>query len=162
MLIIRRAEQEDRRSIAEVHTGAVRAIRPGYYTPEEIEAWAVPHEPERYAESIRSKEFYVAVEDDAIVGFGVLNQERSEIEALYVGPKAARRGTGLKILRRLEESARESGLETLRLNASLNAVQFYESAGYAALEESTFRLATGVSIACVPMMKSLTPGTDAV
>ncbi len=162
MLIIRTAEQEDCPSIAHVHTSAVRAISTCLYTPEEIEAWAVPRTPESYKQSIRTKEFHVAVEDDVIVGFGVLNQENREIEAVYVSPDVERRGVGLMILGLLEERARGLGLEVLSLNASLNAVRFYKRAGYVAQEESKYRLHSGVEIPCVPMVKRLVPSSEAM
>ncbi len=96
-----------------------------------------------------------------IVGFGVLTRRAAEIEAVYVNPEAARRGIGLEILRKLEERASARGLRQLRLNASLNAVPFYERAGYVAQERSKYRLLTGVEIACVPMMKAMTLEADA-
>lgn len=155
MLTIRRARQEDCHSIASVHAAAVTGIRTSLYTPEEIQAWAVPKKPESYEESIHSKEFLVAEEGGVIVGFGVLNQESAEIEAVYVNPRAGRRGIGLEVLSKLEDKARALGLAVLRLNASLNAVPFYEKAGYVAQERSRYRLSTGVEIACVPMLKAM-------
>lgn len=156
MLKIRRARQEDCHSIGTVHAAAVKGIRTDLYTPEEIQAWAAPKQPESYEESIRSKEFFVAEDGGAIVGFGVLNQELAEVEAVYVAPEAGRRGIGLEILGKLEERASARGLRQLRLNASLNAVPFYEQAGYVAQQRSKYRLLTGVEIACVPMVKALT------
>ena len=161
MLNIRRARQEDCQSIGSVHTAAVRGIRTAQYTPEEIQAWAVPRKSESYEESIRSKEFFVAEEGGVIVGFGVLNQESAEVEAVYVSPRAGRRGIGLEVLRKLEERARAHRLGVLRLNASLNAVPFYAKAGYVAQERSRYRLTTGVEIACVPMVKALIREADA-
>ena len=161
MLKIRRARQEDCHSIVSVHAAAVTGIRTALYTPEEIQAWAVPKKPASYEESIRSKEFFVAEDEDVIVGFGVLNQELAEVEAVYVIPGAGRRGIGLEVLRKLEERADALGLRMLRLNASLNAVPFYEKAGYLAQERSKFRLFTGVEIACVPMVKAMTRESDA-
>ena len=161
MLKIRRARQEDCDSIAGVHAAAVSGIRTALYTPEEIQAWAVPKKPESYKDSIRNKEFFVAEDSGAILGFGVLNQELAEVEAVYVTPEAGRHGIGLEILRKLEERAKDRGLRQLRLNASLNAVPFYEQAGYVAQEASKYRLLTGVEIACVPMIKTLTRKADA-
>ena len=161
MVNIRRARREDCQSIGSVHAAAVRGIRTNLYTPEEIQAWAIPRKPESYEESIRSKEFLVAEEGGVIVGFGVLNQERAEVEAVYVSPGAGRRGIGLEVLRRLEERARALGLGVLRLNASLNAVPFYERAGYVAQERSRYRLSTGVEIGCVPMVKTMASEADA-
>lgn len=155
MINIRRARQEDCESIGSVHAAAVRGIRTALYTPEEIQAWAVPRKPESYEELIRGKEFYVAEEGSVIVAFGVLDRESAVVEAVYVSPGAGRRGIGLEVMRKLEERAQALGLEELRLNASLNAVPFYEKAGYVAQERSTYRLFTGVEIACVPMVKTI-------
>src|SRR5678816_4883990 len=115
MLKIRRARQEDCHSIGSVHTAAVTGIRTDEYTPEEIQAWAVPREPSSYEAYIRSKEFYVAEDEGAIVGFGVLNQEIGEVEAVYVSPTAGRRGIGLKVLGQLEARASDLGIKELRL-----------------------------------------------
>jgi putative acetyltransferase len=156
MFKIRRAQQEDCQSIGSVHSAAVSGISTGVYTPEEIQAWAVPREPASYEESVRSKEFFVAENGNAIVGFGVLNPETAEVEAVYVAPGAGGRGIGRKVLRKLEERARALGIRLLRLNASLNAVPFYEKAGYVAQERSKYRLLTGVEIACIPMVKPMT------
>lgn len=161
MITIRRSRREDCQSIGNVHSAAVAGIHTELYTPEEIQAWAVPKKPESYEESIRVKEFFVAEEDGKIVGFGVLNRESAEVEAVYVSPGAGRRGIGLKLLRKLEEMASALGLGMLRLNASLNAVPFYQRAGYAAQEKSKYRLSTGVEIACVPMVKFIVAEADA-
>jgi putative acetyltransferase len=159
MLSIRKAEPEDCPSIASVHTRAVRAISSNVYTPDEIESWARPHPPETYELSITTKEFYVVTDDDLIVGFGVLNPHKREIEAVYVSPDVTRRGVGMMILAELESRALEHGLETLSLNASLNAVAFYQRARYVPQAESKYRLRSGVEIRCVPMIKQLEPSS---
>ena len=96
-----------------------------------------------------------------MVGFGVLNQASAVVEAVYVSPAAGRCGIGLEVLRKLEERATALGLKVLRLNASLNAIPFYEKAGYVAQERSKYRLLTGIEIACVPMVKAMSQETDA-
>lgn len=161
MLNIRKAQQEDSQSVRSVHIAAVTGIRTDLYSPEELEAWAVPKRLESYWESIRSKEFYVAEDDGVVIGFAVLNPEIDEVEAVYVSPGAGGRGVGRELLIKLEERARVIGLRVLRLNASLNAVPFYKKAGYVAQEQSKYRLSTGVEIACVPMLKLIDPAADA-
>lgn len=155
MLNIRRAQREDCHSIARVHAAAVGGISTTLYTPEEIKAWAVPRQVENYEELIGTREFVVAEWSDVLVGFGVLNAESSEVEAVYVSPNVKRQGIGLEVLRQLEARASVLGLKALRLNASLNAVPFYERAGYVAQEQSKYRLLTGIEIACVPMVKCI-------
>ena len=154
MINIRRAKLQDRDAIIAVHMAAVRAVD-SHYTPEEIESWAIPKDPATYDEAIRTKEFYVAEQSERIVGFAVLDKSKSEIEAIYVDPKAKGLGLGLKLIRTLEERAEAVGLQKLTLNASLNAVEFYKRAGFAALAESKYRLQSGLEIRCVPMVKEM-------
>ncbi len=155
MFTVRRAREEDGESIWRVHTRAIREIARSHYTLEETEAWAGPRKPEHYVESIRNNEFYVAEEDGAVIGFGALNQKQGEIEALYVSPEVAGRGVGKAILQELEGRAKDLGIKSLRMDASLNAVPFYESAGYEQQREMKHRLASGVEIDCVLMTKEL-------
>ena len=155
MFTVRRAGEEDAEGVWRVHMSAIRGIANSHYTPEEVEAWASPREPGHYAEAIRDKEFYVAEEDGAVIGFGTLNPVEREIEAVYVSPEVVRRGVGSAILGRLEERARDLGLRSLKMDASLNAVAFYRSAGYVPQRRMKHRLSSGVEIGCVLMTKEL-------
>jgi GNAT superfamily N-acetyltransferase len=161
MFVIRRATEEDAEAIGDVHRRSIRELCAALYPPEVIEAWARPREPGHYSRRIRDKDFFVAEDEGArLVGFGVLSRETREVEAVYVHPEVKRRGVGLKLLRTLEELARALGIETLRLNASLNGVPFYERAGYVWLEQGTHRLGNGVEVACVLMSKRLAAETE--
>lgn len=155
MVTIRAARVSDAGSMSRVHQSAVAAIPSGYYTAEELAAWSEPKSTENYERLIQSREFVVAEDDDVIVGFGVLDKQSGLIEAVFVSGEAGGRGIGLLLMERLERSARELGLRSLHLNASLNAVKFYERAGYNARERSRYRLQNGVEIDCVPMTKSV-------
>ena len=155
MAFIRRAVLEDARGIRRVHVEAVRAFCADHYAPAEIEAWVAPRPEKHYDRAIREKDFYVAEEDGGVVGFAVLSRLASEVEAVYVSPRAARRGVGLSLLRTLEGRATAHGLTGLHLCASLNAVPFYERAGFARGELTAHSLPGGVEIACVRMTKEL-------
>lgn len=152
---VRRARREDDEAIGRMHLAAIRELCREHYRPEEIEAWAAPRGINYYVEAIEGKEFYVAEDDGKIIGFGTLNMASGEVEAVYVHPAAIRRGVGLKLVRTLEGVAREAGLKSLHLCASLNAIEFYEHAGFEKLHETSHRLANGVEIACVLMSKEL-------
>lgn len=157
MLVLRRAKPEDNDAIGCVHVRAIKGICASHYAPEEIEVWAKPRKPDHYIQSVRNKEFYVAEENSDVIGFGVLNQASGEIEAVYVMPETARRGIGKEILRKLEERAQDLGLKSLHLDSSLNAVSFYQSAGFEPQEEAKHRLSSGVEIECVLMKKEASP-----
>jgi N-acetylglutamate synthase-like GNAT family acetyltransferase len=155
MLTIRKARAEDCASISNVHVSAVRAIPAGYYSPEELEAFATPRPLESYQQLVQYRDFYVATNDNGIVGFGILNRDTSMIDAVFASPAAKGQRVGMTLLETLEELGRSLGLKRLSLNASMNAVGFYLKAGYVAQEESTHQFASGASIRCVPMIKEL-------
>jgi GNAT superfamily N-acetyltransferase len=160
MSTVRRATPEDNEAIGRVHVRAIRRLCAHHYAPAEIAAWAAPRRPAHYVEAIRQKDFYVAEEAGAVVGFSTLNAAAGEVEAVYVAPEATGRGIGLQLLRVLEERACAQGVHTLHLNASLNAVPFYERAGYERQGLTKHRLTGGVEIACVLMTKELTAPAD--
>jgi len=64
-------------------------------------------------------------------------------------------GVGWRLLCTLEERARAYGLKSLRLTSSLNAVSFYERAGFKSVEELTETISPGVERASVRMFKDL-------
>ena len=155
MLTIRKARQEDKEAIWRVHGGAIRGTCASHYSREVIEIWAGRLRPEKYAEAIDKYDFFVAEEDGVVVGFGELGWEAGAIQGLYVSPDVAGRGVGRKLLRTLEERARAYGLKSLRLTSSLNAVPFYERAGFKTVEELTETIGRGVERASVRMFKEL-------
>ncbi len=99
----------------------------------------------------------VAEDAGGIAGFGQLNQADGEVEAVYVLPGRQSEGIGGALLRFLEDAARAAGLERLHLSATLNAVPFYERAGYAGEGSTVHRLPTGVELQCLRMSKELAP-----
>jgi len=154
MLKIRKAEIGDADAVSSVHVRAVRGIISSHYSKEQLDAWAIPKSPDNYEASIKNKEFYVAEEDGGIIGFGVLDQNNSLIEALFVVPEI-KRGIGRMLLNQLEDRARMLGIEVLSLNASLNAVNFYTRSGYEAQRKAVYRLYANVEIPCIQMAKKI-------
>lgn len=154
MIAIRRATQEDRESIWQVHVRAIQEVCNSHYSPKEIEDWSEVLKPTRYDEPIKRGSFFVAVDANVIVGFGNLNQDNGEIEAVYVAPEYVGRGVGKKVLQALESVARNLELTMVRLSSSLNAVHFYENAGYRRQKQKRYLL-PGDRVACLPMTKEL-------
>lgn len=156
-MIIRKAEQNDAEGICRVQSAAIRQLCASHYSPAEIEAWAGPVEPDWYRSLMGSRELFLAVEGETIIGFGQLNLDTAEIDAIYVHPAAARRGVGSALLRRLEDVARQHDLASLHLAASLNSVPFYESSGFHRKRNTRFPILPGVEIASLVMEKALAP-----
>ena len=130
-MFVRPATAADRAALPALHTAAVREFGPTSYDAEAVRRWAKAcgRSPEDY-ETPPDEHFTVAVRESAVAGFGHLVPAAGEVHAVYVHPDHARRGVGSTLLAELEGYARGSGLTSLSLQSSLNAVEFYEMAGY--------------------------------
>lgn len=128
-ITLRPATLEDRYALWQVHTQAIRVSAADHYDAAQIEAWAGRLTPEGYQ---RYPDCYLVAETEEgrVIGFGELNLKASEVEAVFVDPEFVRRGIGGQLLQALEDLARQQGLTALVVDAALNAVEFYERAGY--------------------------------
>lgn len=152
----RKASAADREGIWRVHTAAIRQTCASHYSPQQIESWAGLLSPQSYDRALAEQELLVAVDEGGqVLGFGQLDLIKSEIEAIYVDPARGGRGIGRALLAALEQSARREGLQALQLAATLNAVGFYEQAGYRHGQDAVHRLPDGQELACIEMTRRL-------
>ena len=131
-MYVRPATAADRAALPALHTASVRTFGPEYYDADAVRRWAKPggRSPADYEPDTDDEHVVVAVRDGAVAGFGHLVPAVGEVHAVYVHPDHARRGVGSALLAELEGYARGRGLDRLSLQSSLNAVGFYERAGY--------------------------------
>jgi len=152
---IRRVTPKDLPEVAAVHRASILDLCAAHYSTAELSLWTGALRPDRYAAMLVGREFFVAEEDNAILGFGILDLSQSLINATYVSPMAVRRGVGRRLVEAMEELARQAGVSRLHLNSTLNAVPFYERLGYVRHEASYNRLSTGAELPCFVMTKGL-------
>lgn len=131
-MYVRPATREDRTALPTLHTASVRAFGPDGYGTEQVQEWAGAGErsPEDYEVDAEDEQFTVAVRKGEIAGFGHVVLDAGEVHAVYVHPDHAGHGVGSALLAELEGYARGRELSALSLQSSLNAVGFYEQAGY--------------------------------
>lgn len=153
--MIRPAEDADRAQIFDVHLRAVRETCARSYAPHQINAWTGVLSPETYSSLLRKRLMIVAADGGRVVGFGQLNREAREIEAIYVRPDRQGQGIGRRLLGELEQHARGFGLRSIEVSATLNAVGFYERNGYSRRRVAVHRMPTGLELQCVRMAKAL-------
>lgn len=153
-LIIRRATLDDRQAIYEIQRSAILETCRRSYPEEDVTVWAGLLSPDSY-HAIHDRYFVVAEQDGRIQGFGQLDEQEGEVEAIYVSPAAEGRGIGSAILQRLEERARECGLKELKVRSTLNAESFYARHGYQHLALIRYRLVPSLMLNCVEMRKQL-------
>ncbi len=151
-MIVRQAITADRASICGVHRSSARSLGGGFYTHEQVERWVSVMTPDRYTPHIDN--IVVAEEHGSIVGFAWLGEDGT-IHAVYVAPGAAGKGVGSALLKRVEEIAAERGHQSVTLEASLNAVPFYERHGFVAEGATSFHPAPDVEIRATKMSKRI-------
>ena len=128
---VRTATHEDRTALPALHTAAVLEFGSSDYDTEDVGKWAkVDDRSLEDYETDSGDHFTVAIRSDTVAEFGHLVPNSGEIHAVYVHPDHAGRGVGSALLAELEGYARGCGLTELTLQSSLNAVGFYEGAGY--------------------------------
>ncbi len=161
---IRRARPDDAETIRNVHLASIRGLGGKHYTDAQVEAWAHDRDPAKYPIEAAATDFFVAKRGGSIVGFGWLRLEPDpdfvapidgKIGAIYVHPAVAREGIGTTLYQVLETRAKEEGLDSLGLWASLGAVPFYETVGYTTVREVTYEFDDGVEGPALEMRKTL-------
>jgi len=155
MLMQRSATGADMAALWELRTRAVRATCASHYPPDVIETWCATLPPAALPLRVRAGEAVVAEENGQVIGYAILNQDTGEVDAAFVEPAHQGRGIALRLMRELETMARLRGLARMFLSASLNAVLFYERAGFVPVREEVYPHRSGIGIRSVFMEKRL-------
>jgi putative acetyltransferase len=157
-MLVRPAEREDCEAIMLVHVAAIIEHGPNAYSDREVAAWAAKTEGvARYERSVEGSttDLLVAEINGEVAGFAELDRGDEKIEALFVAPEHGGSGIGTALLEECETRLRDLGVETSRLEAVLNAVGFYEAAGYERVERVTNTTTANTEIESVKMRKPL-------
>lgn len=131
---IRAALADDAASIHAVHTRAVRTLCAPAYDSAVIEGWLRGRTPDRYLTAVAANRMFVAERDDRVVGFCEIAP--GELVALFVDPSVAGAGVGRLLL---DRAVSLIGAGVIRLESTLNAVGFYETAGFVRRAAGTIR-----------------------
>lgn len=120
--------------LLQVHAAAVRSKTQGI-AEEQKNAWLACLDEERLKEAVDSLESLVfgGYVEGSLVGFVVLKGD--VVDMLFTSPDAPK-GTGRALLIHVEEEARRRGVTALKVQASINAVGFYEHMEFAAAGEA--------------------------
>ena len=160
MPICRAATAADLAALWPLRTRAVRASCAAHYPATVIEIWSASAPPASLAGLVNLGTALVAEEDGALAGFAVLDLASGEVDAVFVEPAYQGRGIARDLLRWLEVLAQGRGVQRLFLSASLNAVAFYERAGFMRVRDEVYAHRSGIGIASVFMEKVLSSACD--
>ena len=160
-ICVRHAATEDAERLVWLHYDAVHAMAREDYPQGILDSWSPRPDERRYAwmrtqiESDNSQILVAESVDGATGGFCMFSPSEGFVHAIYVAPGLARKGIGRELLSRAESVIAENGVAQAKLNASKNALPFYESEGYEVIERSTQGLADGSEMECFKMHKVL-------
>lgn len=154
-LAIREAGPQDEQSIFKIHQEAIETGCAEHYSREQISSWAVPQGLPPFAELLEASLFLVAELDRRCVGFASRDRNKAKIETLFVAPSFFGQGVGSALLARLEQAIAEAAWGQITVDATLNAVVFYERHGYRVQAQVAHTEPDGTEIECLRMIKRL-------
>lgn len=127
-IILRPARRGDGQSAFDVTWLSARGLATSHYSADEIANWMGERNAAYYEELISHGRMIVAEQKGVIVGF--VDAEPGELTRLFVLPSASGVGLGGRLLQAGLAQARRSHEGPIRLEATLNAVGFYERHGF--------------------------------
>lgn len=130
MVQIREGVPEDEEAIAEAHVASVRAIDTSAYDDEELAVWESGVASISYTLDDAETVFLVADHDGEIAGFAEASADEAELDKLYVDPAYQDRGIATSLSNEIDVRLRSRGVNSVYVEASVNAVPFYEGVGY--------------------------------
>ena len=126
--VLRPAHQGDGQSVFDVTWLSVRGLAKNHYSAEQIEHWMGERTPAYYEELIANGRMVLAERSGVIVGF--VDAEPGELTRLFILPDVSGCGLGGRLLHIGIEQARRGHEGPVKVEATLNAVGFYELHGF--------------------------------
>ena len=155
MVRLRAGIPGDGKALLELHHASILSLGQGFYSNAELEDWASGLTPEGYGRAMKEEDFLVAdaVDDRTLAGFASFKAD--EIVGFYVHPDWARCGLGSLLLERAEAAIVAGGHTTIRIEASLSGLPFYEARGYRTLRRRPYETRGGLLVDIVEMTKDI-------
>ena len=153
-LSLRKATANDAETSFAIRREAILSQCRGHYPQATLDTWTAGSMSETFARRVADA-FYVATIDGMVVGTGMIDLASGKIDAVFVLPDHMGQGIGRALVNHLERMAADAGLDAIHLESTLNAAPFYRALGFEGEAVSTYHSTLGVSLACVPMVKSL-------
>lgn len=163
MIYIRKATKYDAQACWDIRNAAINKGCAGFYDEEELLIWTQGELTEQFTRIVDAH-FYVAElaidesQTRTVVGTVMLDAPYAQLEALFVSPETMGLGVGKALLQFIETMACSQGIAQLRLESTLNAVDFYRHNGFGGEgleEESIYCSPRGIALECMVMYKNL-------
>lgn len=137
---IRKAREEDIRPINELHRKVVNEINAVFYPAEAVQEWLCEISEENTKKQFENSTWVIAKIAGKVIGFGQYSVADGEVYQINVAPDYLNRGVGKSIYNYIENDFRDSKVEKICLNSTLNAIGFYQKLGFNIMKEIDFKL----------------------
>ena len=131
----REYKDTDLHAVMDLFYVTVHEVNKNDYSEEQLDAIAPKAANEYHWEKSLEKNHTIVVEeDDKLIAFGNIGKT-GYLDRLYVHPDYLRKGIASKLVEELEEYAKKHGSHVINVTSSITAKPFFESKGYAVIEE---------------------------
>lgn len=131
----REYKNTDLHAVMDLFYVTVHEVNKNDYSEEQLDAIA-PKDANEYhwEKSLEKNHTIVVEEDDKLLAFGNIGKT-GYLDRLYVHPDYLRKGIASKLVEELEEYAKKHGSHVINVTSSITSKAFFESKGYAVIEE---------------------------
>ena len=163
MITIRKATKDDAQACWDIRNAAINKGCSGFYDADDLLIWTEGELTEQFSRIVAAhfyvaEQFSVNTQLKTVVGSIMLDEPYAQLEALFVAPDAMGIGIGKALLQFIETMAFNQGIAQLRLESTLNAVDFYRHCGFGGEgleEDSIYCSPRGIALECMVMYKNL-------
>ena len=132
---MRRFQEQDAPAVSDLIITTLRVSNTKDYPPDMMEELVLHMQPVDILQRASRAHFYVAVDDEKIVGCGAIGaywgkEDESSLFTIFVLPEYQGKGIGRKIIQTLEQDEFFLRARRIEIPASITATHFYLKMGY--------------------------------
>jgi len=132
----RRSNSTDAQTVFELVSRSVSRLAPTPYSQEVVDTWMVGRVASDYHEDCAGEVIWIAELDGKPIGFA--HGEAGEVVRLFVDADHTGLGAGAGLMQRALEDALPNKSGKVKIEATLNAVPFYQRWGFAKIGDGVF------------------------
>ena len=134
-MIIRRLREQDAQAVSDLIITTIRISNVGDYPADLMEELVKTQTPEHILQRASWTHFYVAEDEDAIIGCGAIGpywgkEDESSLFSIFVHPDYQGKGIGRAIVETLEKDEYALRARRIEIPASITGLPFYQRMGY--------------------------------
>lgn len=144
-ITIRKAREEDIVEMKRLFKETVQKINIADYNEKQTKVWvSAVDNADFLKEQVATQHFFVAAKDDVLYGFASITDE-GLIDFVYVHKDHQREGVAQKLYDHLITVAKEKGIKTVTVMASITAKPFFEHLGFT-MRSMQMRIREGIRL----------------